>query len=910
MPDKKFTDFTLSTLTTGDFAVGYKANGSEEWRAPIKNILNLQVFPSVTGVFGRSGNILSASGDYSAEHITNDSLVSAPTVKDALNVLKQSIFDTGAATVNSVNSVFGRQGTVVGQSGDYKDTGVTNTSSVAGGTVKDALETLKTTIAATGAATLNSVNSVFGRQGSVVANSGDYSGEYITNTSDVIGGTVTNALNTLNTRLGSTGNVLFNRDADISGYLYNLQTGFQADINSRLEQTGQSIETNDVDSVFGRIGVVVGQSGDYSDTGITNTSTVVAPTVKDALSLLDSRLGSTGSDLFNRDNSISGALNHYITGLEARIEQTGSATVNTVTSVFGRQGVVVGQSGDYRDTGITNTSLVVAPTVKDALSTLHTRLEATGALASAPVTSVFGRIGAVVGQTGDYQDTGITNTSTVVGDTVKGALNTLNTRLGSTGALIPFDAVKTGDSSVLNNAWVIDEDNLSSNLDTKVPTQQSVKAYVDSASPILVRTGDANVMNYRWVLDEDDFVSNSNTKLPTQQSVKAYADAIAANLGSTGSFLFNRDNSISGALNHYITGLEARIESTGSATANTVTSVFGRQGVVAGQSGDYKDSGVTNTSNVVGGTVKDAFNTLNTRLEATGALASAPVTSVFGRIGVVVGQSGDYVDSGVTNTSLVTAPTVKDALSTLHTRLEATGALASAPVTSVFGRVGVVVGQSGDYRDSGITNTSIVDGGTVKDAFATLHTRLEATGALAAAPVSSVFGRVGVVVGQTGDYRDTGITNTSTVTGGTVKDAFDSLNIRLGETGALGVTSFKEGGLNYYYSGSVTGLKGFFFMPYTVDLIDYKMIGDVTGDVTVGLRTGRYDLWEGPDTLVSFCNNSSPRMVNQRKNTSGEFSTSWATGRIYSGDILGIYIEQMTGTNIFDMNLNWKRVYS
>ena len=32
--------------------------------------------------------------------------------------------------------------------------------------------------------------------------------------------------------------------------------------------------------------------------------------------------------------------------------------------------------------------------------------------------------------------------------------------------------------------WVIDEDTMSSNLDTKVPTQQSTKAYVDSKSPI------------------------------------------------------------------------------------------------------------------------------------------------------------------------------------------------------------------------------------------------------------------------------------------------------------------------------------------------------------------------------------------------------------------------------------------
>ena len=38
------------------------------------------------------------------------------------------------------------------------------------------------------------------------------------------------------------------------------------------------------------------------------------------------------------------------------------------------------------------------------------------------------------------------------------------------------------DTDVKANGWTIDEDNLASNLDTKVPTQQSVKAYVDANS--------------------------------------------------------------------------------------------------------------------------------------------------------------------------------------------------------------------------------------------------------------------------------------------------------------------------------------------------------------------------------------------------------------------------------------------
>lgn len=41
-------------------------------------------------------------------------------------------------------------------------------------------------------------------------------------------------------------------------------------------------------------------------------------------------------------------------------------------------------------------------------------------------------------------------------------------------------ATMNTDTNVKANSWVIDEDNMSSNVDTKVPTQQSVKAYADS----------------------------------------------------------------------------------------------------------------------------------------------------------------------------------------------------------------------------------------------------------------------------------------------------------------------------------------------------------------------------------------------------------------------------------------------
>ena len=61
---------------------------------------------------------------------------------------------------------------------------------------------------------------------------------------------------------------------------------------------------------------------------------------------------------------------------------------------------------------------------------------------------------------------------------------------------------------------LLDEDNMASNSATAVPSQQSVKAYVDA--------GDLSL------IDEDDMATNSATRPPSQQSVKAYTDTTFA----------------------------------------------------------------------------------------------------------------------------------------------------------------------------------------------------------------------------------------------------------------------------------------------------------------------------------------------------------------------------------------------
>lgn len=74
-------------------------------------------------------------------------------------------------------------------------------------------------------------------------------------------------------------------------------------------------------------------------------------------------------------------------------------------------------------------------------------------------------------------------------------------------SVINVTPIFTADADASAFAFVIDEDDMASNSATKVPTQQSVKAYVDGK-----------------IIDEDNMASNSATKAPSQQSVKAYVD--------------------------------------------------------------------------------------------------------------------------------------------------------------------------------------------------------------------------------------------------------------------------------------------------------------------------------------------------------------------------------------------------
>jgi hypothetical protein len=214
---------------------------------------------AVSSVFGRIGDVIAVAGDYDSDLVDNVSTVIGSTVSDALEYLKLLIVSGGGGTVTGPISSNLGSFAIWDSSDGYSitDSDITTDGysiTIPGDIIIDgyvdgrnvAIDGLKLDGIEPGAQ-VNTVDSVFGRTGVIVAVSGDYDSDFIDNASGVPGITVSEALDYLDGYIGS----------------------------------------GAVSSVFGRTGAVVAEAGDYDSDQIINVSTVNGATVTDALDFLD-----------------------------------------------------------------------------------------------------------------------------------------------------------------------------------------------------------------------------------------------------------------------------------------------------------------------------------------------------------------------------------------------------------------------------------------------------------------------------------------------------------------------------------------------------------------------------------------------------------------------------------------------
>jgi len=296
---------------------------------------------------------------------------------------------------------------------------------------------------------------------------------------------------------------------------------------------------------------------DANGTGNTLSNVEVADLAADAVVTVAETLASNDSDSML---VTAGAIIDYVDAQDANIA---SDTLTFTNKTFDANGTGNSLSNvevaDFAS-GVLDTDLSSVSGSDDTLASAKAIKAYVDSTSGAQAITFVGddSTGTAVNTGETFQIAGGTGiTSAVSGDTMTMAIDSTVTTLTGTQTLTNKTlTTPTLTSPVLNTGVsgtaILDEDNMATNSDTQLATQQSIKAYVDAedaniASDTLTftnKTIDANgtgnsITNIDsgnflsgFFLDEDNMASNDATAVASQQSIKAYVDAEDANIAS------------------------------------------------------------------------------------------------------------------------------------------------------------------------------------------------------------------------------------------------------------------------------------------------------------------------------------------------------------------------------------------
>ena len=269
------------------------------------------------------------------------------------------------------------------------------------------------------------------------------------------------------------------------------------------------------------------------------------------------------------------------------------------------------------------------------------------------VASVFGRTGAVMAQTGDYNSGLVTNNSVVPGSTVTQALNSLNAT----------DTSKvSGPASATDGAVALYSGTTGKLIKNSVVT---ISAGGDITTPGLIDGRDVSADGAKL----DGIPPGGGGGGGAVSSVFTRTGAVVATLGDYTSALVTNVSAVAGAtvsaaLDALNTLIAGKVSGPGSSTDSALMLFSGTTGKLAKNSNVTVDgSGNITTPGLVDGRDISADGAKLDGIPAGGGAGA--VASVFGRVGTVVAAAGDYTSSLVSNVSTVAGSTVTAALDAL-----------------------------------------------------------------------------------------------------------------------------------------------------------------------------------------------------------------------------------------------------